>query len=200
MDLLELTHGVGGQAALLAFGEHHSPGELVAELGREDEAALVVQARVVGAEEHSSHHPFTIHRAPMRPTLLHFPPPSTAKRPLDTPWSDETAGQRRWGGVEGNFRHRGAYWDAGARRDPAPARGGAAPGGIRPATTRVFSVASTAGGRTWGGVERSGGAGGKPEKARRTRQERPDGSFSLELWSSGRARRGGGPTGPRGAA
>src|SRR5690606_7131865 len=61
MDLLELPHRVQRETAFLPLGEHQSARELVAELRRKDESPLVVQTRVVGAEEHAGHHPSPNH-------------------------------------------------------------------------------------------------------------------------------------------
>src|SRR6476469_8503138 len=50
----ELVHGEDVEAALLPAGDHQTAGEAVAELGRQEESALVVQARGVRAEEHGA--------------------------------------------------------------------------------------------------------------------------------------------------
>src|SRR5690625_2877679 len=57
VDLLELPDRERRDAAFLSFGQHEPARQLVAELGGQDQPALVVQARVVGAEEHAAHRP-----------------------------------------------------------------------------------------------------------------------------------------------
>src|SRR3954451_13765076 len=66
------------EATLLPPCDHHASGQLVTELGRQEQPALVVEARGVGAEEHGRPTPL----APMSSTLLHFPPSSTRSRYL----------------------------------------------------------------------------------------------------------------------
>ncbi|GHJ06620.1 hypothetical protein TPA0907_09870 [Micromonospora humidisoli] len=88
---MELGGGEDVEAAILPFGDHYTPRKLVPELGRKDQTALFVQARSVGAEKHRPNPlalsgvrgaadplgRWALPASPLRPTLLHFPPPAT---------------------------------------------------------------------------------------------------------------------------
>src|SRR4051812_43844678 len=74
----ELRHREDIETTLLALGDHQALRELVAELGRQEQPALVVQTWRVGAEEHAP----PPHVAPaasarwclLSPTALHVTP------------------------------------------------------------------------------------------------------------------------------
>ena len=76
VDRLELTLAEDVEAALLSAGDDEAGGELIPELGRKDDAALLVEFGGVGAKEHGWPSPRSPARIQVCSTLLHFPPPN----------------------------------------------------------------------------------------------------------------------------
>src|SRR3954468_681627 len=107
-DPLDLGLRPHVETALLTSGDHEPSRQLVAELRREDQPALLVEPRRVGAEEHRSPpwtpsvSPQSATVPPLPSTLLHFPPPSTTFGTLPRSFTPGyRRGRRTFVGVEG---------------------------------------------------------------------------------------------------
>ncbi|MBG9885458.1 hypothetical protein ABE10_02420, partial [Bacillus toyonensis] len=91
---LELGRAEDVQAAVLTTGDHHTTGQVLTELGREDDAALVVELGGMRAQQHR-HRPLSPrqqrfpHFTPLRPTFLRPSAWSGAIRRRQQPCSRE---------------------------------------------------------------------------------------------------------------
>ena len=103
----ELGHREDVEAALLPLGDHHALRELVPELGRQEQPALLVQAGRVGAEEHRRSPP-PRRPAPSAPasTALHCTPhfPTVNAQTSDPALTGPLKCQVRRGGAEWGTR------------------------------------------------------------------------------------------------
>src|SRR5690606_10817720 len=74
-NALELLYRKDVEASLLAFGDHKTLRQLLTVLSRQEQPSLVVQTRVMGAEEHRRHLPCLVKRSALVHRALHCAPP-----------------------------------------------------------------------------------------------------------------------------
>src|SRR5690606_10015091 len=110
-DALELLYGKNVEAALLAFGDHQTLRQLLAVLRRQEQPSLVIETRMMCAEEHRPHLPRPVecsalkplpstahHHTPLLPTVNRFHACNTANQEVFLQVNEgEPSGAGRWG-------------------------------------------------------------------------------------------------------